>query len=202
MVGLARMVALGAALALVGCVTAENSLSQNDIAGMKLTGVTVSFAPDALVSYENVIHALAIPKTVPDDQITATVRTPEGKAYLQGLLAPRIKAGIEKAMAGQLNGPRPVRLEVVVSYFAIAGAVQSVLIGGNRQLIADANLVDARTGALVIANPKLVAFLPAGGGLVGTVVQAAIDNAGEQNPADKLISLYGENYRNWLLRQS
>jgi len=46
------MAALGAALALVGCVTAENSLSQNDIASMKLTGVNVSFAPNALVSYD------------------------------------------------------------------------------------------------------------------------------------------------------
>jgi hypothetical protein len=200
--GLARMAALGLAFALAGCVTAENSLSQNDIAGMKLTAVTVSFAPNSFVNYENIILALGIPKTIPDDQITATARTPEGKAYLQGLLAPRIKAGIEKVMAGQLNGSWPVRLEVVVKSFALAGAVQSVLIGGNRGITADANLVDARTGALVIANPKSQAYLPAGGGLVGTAVQAAIDNAAEQNPADKLINLYGENYRNWLLRQS
>jgi hypothetical protein len=200
--GMARMAALGLAFALTGCVTAENSLSQNDIAGMKLTAVTVSFAPNSLVSYENVIQALGIPKTMPDDQITASARTPEGKVYLQGLLAPRIKAGIEKVMAGQLNGARPVRLEVVVKSFALAGAVQSILIGGNRELIADANLVDARTGALIIANPQLQAFLPAGGGLVGTAVQAAIDNNAEQNPADKLITLYGENYRNWLVRQS
>jgi hypothetical protein len=200
--GLARMAALGLVFALAGCVTAENSLSQNDIVGMKLTAVTVSFAPDSLVSYDNVIQALGIPKTIADDQITATARTPEGRVYLQGLLAPRIKAGIEKVMASQLNGSRPVRLEVTIKSFTMAGVVQSILIGGDRQLTADANLVDARTGALVIANPRLQAFLPAGGGVVGTAVQAAIDNSAERNPADKLIDLYGENYRNWLLRQS
>jgi hypothetical protein len=43
--GLARIAALGIGLALAGCVTTENSLSQADIASMKLTGVTVSFAP-------------------------------------------------------------------------------------------------------------------------------------------------------------
>ena len=43
-VGLARSAALGGVLALAGCVTTENSLSQADIASMKLTGVTVSFA--------------------------------------------------------------------------------------------------------------------------------------------------------------
>jgi hypothetical protein len=200
--GLARMAALGLVFALAGCVTAENSLSQNDIVGMKLTAVTVSFAPDSLVSYDNVIQALGIPKTIADDQITATARTPEGRVYLQGLLAPRIKAGIEKVMASQFNGSRPVRLEVTIKSFTMAGVVQSILIGGDRQLTADANLVDARTGALVIANPRLQAFLPAGGGVVGTAVQAAIDNGAEKNPADKLIDLYGENYRNRLLRQS
>lgn len=202
MLGLARIAALSAALALAGCVTTENSLSQNDIGGMKLIGVAVSFAPNALVHYENIIRTLGIPRTMTDDQMAAAVRTPDGRAYLQGLLAPRIKAGIEKAMAGQLNGSRPVRLEVVVRSFDLSSAAQSVLIGGVRQLTADANLVDERTGAVIIAYPQLVAYLHAGAGLVGTAVQAAIDNASEQNPAEKLINLYGENYRNWLLRQS
>ncbi|MET3333969.1 MULTISPECIES: hypothetical protein [Bradyrhizobium] len=50
LLGLARIVALGGMLALAGCVTAaNNSLSQSDIAGMKLTGVAVSFAPDARI---------------------------------------------------------------------------------------------------------------------------------------------------------
>jgi hypothetical protein len=54
------MTALGLALALAGCVTtAENSLSQNDIANMKLTGVTVSFAPEAGVQWEDGIRAYA-----------------------------------------------------------------------------------------------------------------------------------------------
>jgi hypothetical protein len=58
--GLARLAALGIVLALAGCVTtAENSLSQNDIANMKLTGVTVSFAPEAGVQWEDGIRAYA-----------------------------------------------------------------------------------------------------------------------------------------------
>jgi hypothetical protein len=35
---------------------------------------------------------------------------------------------------------------------------------------------------------------------VGTAVQAAIDNSAEQSPADKIAARYGENYRDWLLR--
>jgi hypothetical protein len=200
MFGLARLAALAAMLVLAGCVTAENSLSQNDIAGMKLTGVTVSFAPNALVKWEDGVRAYAASKGGTDDQILGIARTPEGRAYVQNLLASRIKAGLERTMAGQLNGPRPVRLEV--KRFDLPTAVENILIGGRRGMTADANLVDARTGALIVANPDLEAFMPSPGGLVGTAVQAAMDNASEQSPAEKLINVYSEHYRNWLLRQS
>jgi hypothetical protein len=201
--GLARLAALGIALALAGCVTsAENSLSQNDIAGMKLTGVNVSFTPDAQVQWEDGIRAYATAKAITDDQIATATNTPEGKAYVQNMLAPRIRSGIEQKMAGQLNGSRPVRLEVVVKSFAIASAVQRILIGGGRGMIADANLVDARTGALIIAHRDLNVVQVVGNGIVGTAVQAAIDSASERSPADKLADQYGENYRNWLLRRA
>jgi hypothetical protein len=177
MLGSARLAALGVALALAGCVTAENSLSQNDIASMKLTGVTVSYAPDAMVQWEDGIRAYATSKATTDDQIATATDTPEGKAYVRNMLAPKIKAGIEKVMAGQLNGARPVRLDVVVKSFVLASAVQRILIGGGRGMVADANLVDARTGAIILANPELRAFLLAGNGIVGAAVQAAIDSS-------------------------
>jgi hypothetical protein len=63
-------------------------------------------------------------------------------------------------------------------------------------------LVDARSGAIIIAYPGLVAASYAGQGIVGTAIQAAIDNSSEQSVAEKLASRYGEIYRNWLLRQS
>ena len=203
MLGLARLAALGMACALAACVTtAENSLSQNDIAGMKLTGVTVSFAPDAGVQWEDGIRAYATAKAITDDQIATATNTAEGKAYVQAMLAPVIKTGVTKSMTGQLIGSRPVRLDVVVKSFAVASAVQRILIGGGRGMVADANLVDARTGAVIIAYPGLLAATYAGQGIVGTAVQAAIDSSSEQSVAEKLASRYGDIYRNWLLRQS
>jgi hypothetical protein len=196
---LARIVALGAMLALAGCVTAENSLSQSDLAGMRLTAVAVSFAPDAQVVWEEGIRAYATAKTISDDQITAAANTPEARAYVQGLLAPRIRSGIEQTMAGQLVGARPVRLDIVVKRFALPSAFQRVLIGGQRGMTADAVLVDARTGAVVVAYPNLTALMLTGQGIAGTIVQAAIDNSDKQSPADKVIARYGETYRLWLL---
>ena len=81
--GLARIAALLVAFGLAGCVTtAENSLSANDIASMKLTGVNVSFAPDAGVQWEDGIRAYATSKAITDDQIATATNTPEGKAYV------------------------------------------------------------------------------------------------------------------------
>src|ERR1700754_2626975 len=114
---MARLAVLAGALALTGCVTTENSLSKNDIAAMKLAGVTVSYAPDANIQWDDGIRAYARTKSLTDDQIATETNTPEGKAYVQNLLAPKIKSGVERVMAGQLNGTRPVRLEIVVKSF-------------------------------------------------------------------------------------
>jgi uncharacterized protein DUF6778 len=197
------LAALAAVLALAGCVTtAQNSLSQNDIASMRLTGVTVNFAPDAGVQWEDGIRAYATAKAITDDQIATATNTPEGKAYVRTMLAPVIQTGVSKSLAGQLNGSRPVRLEVVVKSFALASVGQRILIGGGRSMVADANLVDARTGAVIVAYPNLVAATYAGQGIVGTAVQAAIDSASEQSVAEKLAYHYGETYRGWLLHQT
>jgi hypothetical protein len=197
--GMTRLAVLAGALALTGCVTAENSLSANDIAAMKLTGVTVAYAPNALVRWDDGIRAYAASKGTADNAAIPTY-TPEGKVYMQALLAPRIKAGVEQAMAGELNGTRPVRLELVVHHFTIVPAVQRILLGGTHDITADANLVDARTGAIIIANPKLGAVMAGGEGPIGAAVQGMFTNGGETT-VDRLAGIYGKTYRNWLLRK-
>jgi hypothetical protein len=197
--GIARFAVLAGALASAGCVTTENSLSKNDIAAMKLTSVTVSFAPDANVQWEDGIRAYATAKSIPDDEIATRTNTPEGKAYVQNLLAPKIKSGVERVMAGQLNGTRPVRLDIVVKSFTIASAVQRILIGGGYGMAADTNLVDAKTGMVIIAHPNLTGVLLAGQGVLGTAVQAAIDNSYKQGVPERIIENYAEGFRDWLL---
>lgn len=194
------MAALGGLLALAGCVTANNSLSQSDIASMKLAGVAVSFAPDAHIQWEDGLRAYADSKAVSLEQAATMAGTPEVKAFVQGLLTPRIKAGVEQVLAARLAGTRPVRLDIRVKSLLFPSAIQRVVIGGHRGMIADANLVDARTGALIVAYPELNASLYTGQGIVGAAVQAAIDNNATQSPVDKVSVRYGEIYRNWLLK--
>jgi hypothetical protein len=198
--GLARLAVLAGALALTGCVTVENSLSANDIAAMKLTGVTVAYVPYPIVRWDDGIRTYALSKGIIDNSAVPAY-TPEGRAYIQALLAPRIKAGVEQAMAGELNGTRPVRLELVVHQFTIVPVVQQIVLGGDHEMSADANLVDARTGAIIIANPKLGAVIARDRrGLLGAVAEGAFTN-GNETMIERLADIYGKTYRSWLLRK-
>jgi hypothetical protein len=199
--GMARLAVLAGALALTGCVTTENSLSANDITAMKLTGVTVSYAPDAIVVWDDGIRAYAASKGIVEDMATAT-NTPEGKAYVRNLLASRVKGDVERQMAGQLNGTRPVRLDVIVRSFTIASAVQRIVLGGGHGMTADATLVDARTGTVILNHPNLAIGVAAAGGLVGTAVQAAVESAAKIDNTDTVANRWGATYRDWLLRRA
>ncbi|MGJ4947582.1 DUF6778 family protein [Bradyrhizobium sp. HKCCYLS20291] len=187
-------------MTLPGCVTVENSLSQNDIAAMRLTAVTVSFAPDSVILWDDGERAYRRAKLQTDDQFAGDTKSEECKEFMRAQLAPQIKSGVEKAMAGQLNGGRPVRLEIVVKQFAIPSVAQRVIVGGHPNMQADANLVDAQTGRVLLSNPKLNTFVPVGNGILGTAIQAAVDQASDQTPEGKLITSYGQTYRNWLMR--
>jgi beta-glucosidase-like glycosyl hydrolase len=197
--GLARLAVLAGALALTGCVTTENRLSKDDAGGMKLTGINVSFAPNANVEWEDGIRAYAKAKAIPDDQIGTAVNTPEGKAYLNTMLASQIKSRTERRMVGALTGSRPVRLDIVVRDFTVLSPVKRVLIGGGHLMIADASLVDARTGTVIVAHPDLRGGVMTGNGLVGTPVSMAIESNYKESIAEKMMDAYAENYRYLLL---
>lgn len=197
--GMARLAALVGALALTGCVTTENRLSKDDAGGMKLTGINVSVAPDAYIEWEDGIRAYAKAKAIPDGQIGTAVNTPEGKAYLNGMLASQIKPRTERIMAGALTGSRPVRLDIVVRNFTISSPLKRVLVGGGHVMRADATLVDARTGAVIVAHPDLGGGVMTGNGIVGTAVSAAIESNYKESIAEKVMDAYAENYRYLLL---
>ena len=189
------------AVSAAGCVTVQNSLRPEEPKTFKLTGVTVSYAKEAGIAWDDPYRAYAAAKAIPDDQLAIATNTPEAKAFAQNFLAPRIKAAAERHLSPLLAGTRPVRLEIVVYSFHIASAIQRVVIGGGFIMIADANLVDARTGATIVAYPKLVGAATAGQGILGTVVQVAYDAGQGVSEADRLMNNYVEQYANWLLKK-
>ena len=183
-----------------GCVTVENSLRKEDVASFKLTSVAVRYKPDAAISWDDAVRAYGTAKGIPDQELAEASNSPEAKAHARTYLAGRIKTALERNLSPKIAGTRPVRLEIVVGSFTIASAVQRIVIGGSHVMIADAVLVDARTGAQLVSYPNLGVVVAAGQGIVGTAVQAAVDAAQELGPADRVLNTYSERYSAWLLR--
>jgi hypothetical protein len=197
---LATVAAFGLSLALAACATIENSLSPSDIASMKLTDVTVSFTTRARLQSEDIeqtCSAAAHPGT--DDQSADANRRQQRTNCMEAALAPKIKVSLEQALAGVLVGIRPVRLEISVDRFNVAPVAWRAIVGDmGPYMTAAARLVDARTGTIILAHPKLRAFLPPAGGIIGAAVSAGFNNATGQTFEERLIALYAQMYRAWL----
>ena len=195
--GLARIAALGAVLALAGCVTAENSLSQNDIAGMKLAGVTVGFAPEAGDPvggrHPGLCHLQGDHRRRDRDRDQHAggqgVRSEHAGAADQGRASNRRwpASSTARGRCGSRSSSRALRLP---------SAVQRILIGGGRGMVADANLVDARTGALILAYPDMHASR--GGRETGSSERRSRPRSTtrpREAPPRSWPVVYGENYR-------
>ncbi len=189
------------ASALTGCVTVENKLTKTDIATFKLADVRVSVAPDAKITWYEPLQAYAATKKIPDEQYAEFIKTDDAKAHLNGLITGKVKGAMEKHMAGAFHGARPVRIEVIVTQFIIPTAAQRVVIGGSNMMTADVNLVDAKSGALILAHPKFTWTLQAGQGIAGVIAQAIVDSA-MQPATDSLIEQHTMFYKIWLINDA
>jgi hypothetical protein len=189
------LAALG--LLLCGCVTASNTLAPDQVATLRLQGVAVTFRPDARIWWGDGERAFAASKGRSILEAEELAKTEEGQAYLRNTIAAKLTQAFESNLTGELQGLRPVRLEIAVKDIEIASAAQRILIGGHHRLTADVTLVDARTGAVVLAFSEQNAIAQAGQGIGGVL----LDNAFLGDPIDRVIQNYATQYRNWLLRK-
>jgi hypothetical protein len=189
------VVALG--LLLCGCVTASNTLAPDQVATMRLQSVSVAFQPNARIWWGDGERAFAASKGRSVLEAEAVAKTEEGQAYLRNTIAAKLSQAFERSLTGELQGARPVRLEVNVKDVEIASAAQRIILGGHHRLTADVNLVDARTGAVILAFSEQNAIAQAGQGIGGVL----LDNAFLGDPIDRVIQNYATQYRNWLLRK-
>jgi hypothetical protein len=189
------------ASALGGCVTTQNTLTKADVAAFKLTDVRVSVAPDARIAWYEPLQAHAATKKIPDEQYTEWMKTDEAKGHINGIITGKIKGQMEKQLTGQLNGSRPVRIEVVVTQFIVPTAAQRVIIGGSNVMTADVNVVDAKTGALILAHPKFTWQVQGGQGIAGVIAQAIVDSA-MQPATDSMIEQHAMFYKIWLINDA
>jgi hypothetical protein len=188
------LVTLGAML-VTACASVPNTLSPQEVAGLKLTAIAATFKPDAQVQWDDGLRLYAESKGLSYLQLPAGV-TPEEQVFMRDALTRKLKEAMTKDLGATLHGSRPVRVDVVVSRFDITSPLQRVVLGGGYSMNADVNIVDARTGAVILPYPNVTTVLMAGAGVAGAAVQAIID--ANQPAADRVIDSFTTQYAKWL----
>jgi hypothetical protein len=188
------------ALGLAACVTVPNPLSPDQITSFRLVGTNVGFAPDALIWWGDAEREFAVSKGLSPLASESIANTDEAKAYVRKAAAGKFREALERNVAGRLPGSRPVRLEVLVREIQISSGVQRIVLGGDHRLSADVNLVDAKSGAVLLSYPGQGARLPAGQGILGVAVDNLIIVPLLKDPIDRLVQNYAVQYSDWLLR--
>jgi hypothetical protein len=180
-------------LGVAGCTGYGDKLKPEVVQSFNLQQVAVSVPPEATFYWGDGERAYARSIGQPDSEAAKLGETPQGKTYMRNLASQRIKTAFDRALGGKFQGSRPVRIEIVMHDIYVSSPLQRILVGGDYSMKATANLVDAKTGQVIAANPNLSLRVPAGQGILG----AAIDPAfGE--PIDRVATRFAESYREWL----
>jgi hypothetical protein len=193
---LAALVALTFAVA--GCVTASNTLSLEQVTSLRVTSVNVGFARDARIMWGDGERAYAATKGLPAHESDKVANTPEAQAYMRSAISGKVKAAMERhlgTLSARLNGTKAVRAEVAIVEVSVASAAQRILVGGAHTMTADVTLVDAKTGAVVVAYAGQKITSAAGQGIGG----ALLDQALLPEPVDRLAEAYAFQYADWLM---
>ena len=183
------------ALMLASCVTVSNSLTADDIKSLRYTGTTVSFDPQVAIWWGDGERAYAGSKGLSDAQAADAIKTPEGKAYMHGQIASRVKAAMDRHMPEKLAGARPVRVDVRVKSMTIPGAAQRIIIGGTYMIGAQIDLVDVKSGKVLVSHPGFLASAATGQGITGAVIEGIV---AQQPGVDRVIDNLAIGYGNWL----
>jgi hypothetical protein len=192
-------------LALTGCITAANTLSLEQLASFRLQAVDVTVAPNARILWDGPEEGSARPMSAQAAPASAQAGpagvVPRAAGAAEGQAHQTVAELLRKAMIAEvgpeLNGARPVRLAVRIHEVEISSPIQRIIIGGNHRIMADVDLLDARSGAPLLSLPAHTVLVGAGGGLVGV----ALDTIIRDEPIRLVTTAYAREYRNWLLRK-
>lgn len=206
------------AVGIVAC-AANNPLSQQDIAALRIVDVSIAFKSDARVTWPaaeqdflaetNARNPKMRFKAKAPDHLVETggvqneetierqklIESPEGREYVRKKAAGLIEKHVRRDVVPRLQGNRDARLEVVVSGFFIPDAVWRATLGGAPILLTVTTIKDARTG-LELAKLDDGASTYAGQGIVGALVDQAIASPLEE----RIVDAYVANLLRWLLK--
>lgn len=185
------------AAALAGCATVPNPLTPQQVETLRLTTVTVEVDPAATLWWGDGDRAYARSKGLPEQNAEELSKTPEARAFIAKAASDKIVATLQQHLRPVLVGQRPVKVVVTLRRLYLSSIIQRITLGGHHEIMADVAIVDAKTGAPILAHPEFLATALAGQGIGGTLVDAALMS----DPIDRLTGNFAERFRNWLLPQ-
>ena len=160
-------VALLLAALLAGCVTtAENTLSPERRAALKIESVKVSFAPSARVNWSEAESEFDRSKNPNDGlkaYVTAVPMTADRRAYIEKKAAARITDAFQQRVLPAFRGTEPARVEVVVHALDLPSGARRALVGGDHRIDADIRVVNAKSGEVILQAPDFRGTSPGGG---------------------------------------
>jgi hypothetical protein len=202
------------AVALAGCATSVNSLSQAELQTISIQAVDIKVAPRASIWWGKAEREYAatvgtMPNVKPTTEIKTAPGDAEGDAYREFMRTPEARAYVEAKLAGMVKdrinrnvlpkysgGTRPVRLEIEIKLFRIPSPQQRIALGGSPGFVAVTVLRDAATGK-ELARDERPAVSYAGNGIIGVAVDQAFDDL-----EDRVLDQYVTNVRSWLSEPS
>lgn len=185
------------AVLLAGCNTLQNPLAPQQVEALRLTTVNVQTDDATTLWWGDGDRAFARSKGLPESDSEALSKTPDGRSFLSKAAAAKIGAALEQRLKPVLAGQRPVKVVVHLRKLYVVSAIQTILVGGPHEMVADVALVDAKTGEQILAYPDYRVIASAGQGIAGTLIEAAF----LPDPFDRLAQNFANNFRDWLLPQ-
>ena len=185
-------------LGLSACKTiAPNTLSAADTANLRFTSVEVRAPETAKVRWssaeDDYLKGRGLSMTDP-----ALTKTPEARAHVHGQAAERLKAALERVVAGRIGGTREARVVATIEYVDIPSVAQRVVIGGSPSLKAELDVVDARSGAVLTRYSGALGSGIAPAGVTGVLVDSVMVAAGRDDLFDRAANDYAAGFKSWL----
>jgi hypothetical protein len=179
-------------LALTGCVTADKpTLSVEARQSLKLTGVDVAFAPNAVIHVSQVEDEVNTRGDASREQIKQAEMD-----HIRHVLPEEFMAAVGPSLAGV----RPVTAHVTIGYFYIPGPVATLVSGGSFNINGGVDLVDAKTGETLVSVPpgKIFGSVVRPGGVLGLAVQAASAYDASDVKTRQMARSFATEYAQWV----
>ena len=174
------------AAGLAGCATtAKNTLDPAKREALRIDSVELGFAGDAVISWMDAVDEF---------KRNGVVDTPVARrTFLEKKATPHIKAALDAEIPPAFRGTEPARLKILVRGISVAPVALRLIVGGSYSIKADIQVIDTKTGQVLIDAPNFNGVAQGGAGPLQVLVEQAFPD-----PIDRVSRVFARALRSWL----